>query len=181
MSTKEVEAMAVGLREMTEQAVAGSSADFIKYFVSRLVEAGVPAVTPAGGLAGHVDAKRFLPHIPQTQYPAGALAAAIYIASGVRCMERGTISTDRDKDGNDTLADLELARLALPRRTYTLSHIEYTVDRLAWLYQHRELVGGLRFVEEPPVLRFFFGRLEPLGDWGAKLAAAFEADFGKQY
>jgi tryptophanase len=181
MSTKEVEAMAVGLREMTDQAVAGSSADFIQYFVSRMVEEGVPAVTPAGGLAGHVDAKRFLPHVPQTQYPAGALAAAIYIASGVRCMERGTISTDRDKDGNDTLADLELARLALPRRTYTLSHIEYTVDRLAWLYHHRDLVGGLRFIEEPPVLRFFFGRLEPLGDWGARLAAAFEADFGKQY
>ncbi len=86
-------------------------------------------------------------------------------------MERGTISTDRDKDGNDVLADLELARLALPRRTYTLSHVEYTVDRLAWLYQHRDLVQGLRFVEEPPVLRFFFGRLEPLNDWGAKLVA----------
>jgi tyrosine phenol-lyase len=178
MSTKEVEAMAVGLREMTDVNVAGASPEFIQYFVERLVECGVPVVTPAGGLACHVDARRFLPHVAQAQYPAGALAAAIYIASGVRSMERGTVSMDRDKDGNDVFADLELARLAVPRRTYTLSQIEYTVDRLAWLYRHRDLVGGLRFVEEPPVLRFFFGRLEPLGDWGSKLAAAFTADFG---
>lgn len=178
MSTKEVEAMAVGIREMTDDNVAGATPEFIEYFVARLLEKGVPVVTPAGGLACHVDAKRFLPHIPQAQYPAGALAAAIYIASGVRSMERGTISTDRDAQGNDVYADLELARLALPRRVYTMSHIEYTADRLAWLYRHRELVGGLRFVEEPPVLRFFFGRLAPLGDWGAQLAKAFEADFG---
>ena len=101
MSTKEVEAMAVGLREMSDPMVAGSGAEFVRYFVERLVEEGVPVVTPAGGLACHVDATRFVPHIPQTQYPAGALAAAIYLASGVRSMERGTISTDRDRDGNE--------------------------------------------------------------------------------
>jgi tryptophanase len=178
MSTKEVEAMAVGLREMTDFNVAGISPEFIQYFVERLLESGVPVVTPPGGLACHVDAKRFLPHIPQSQYPAGALAAAIYIASGVRSMERGTISTDRDVKGNEVYADLELARLAVPRRVYTLSHIEYTVDRLAWLYKHRHLVKGLRFVEEPPVLRFFFGKLAPLEGWGAGLAQAFQADFG---
>ena len=178
MSTKEVEAMAVGLREMTDFNVAGISPEFIQYFVERLLESGVPVVTPPGGLACHVDAKRFLPHIPQSQYPAGALAAAIYIASGVRSMERGTISTDRDAKGNEVYADLELARLAVPRRVYTLSHIEYTVDRLAWLYKHRHLVKGLRFVEEPPVLRFFFGKLAPLEGWGAGLAQAFQADFG---
>ena len=105
---------------------------------------GVPVVTPAGGLACHVDAKRFLPHIPQPEYPAGALAAAIYLASGIRSMERGTISTDRDLHGNEVMADLELARLAVPRRVYTMSHIEYAVDRIAWLYQHRDLVGGLQ-------------------------------------
>jgi tyrosine phenol-lyase len=178
MSSKEVEAMAVGLREMTEPSIASSSADFIKYFVDRLVEEGVPVVTPAGGLACHLDAKRFLPHVPQAAYPAGALAAAFFIASGVRGMERGTVSTDRDSAGNDVLADMELLRLALPRRTYTLSHIEYAADRLKWLFAHRDLVGGLQFVEEPPVLRFFFGRMEPLGDWGEKLAQAFEAEFG---
>lgn len=178
MSTKEVEAMAVGLREMTDNAVASSAADFVKYFVERLDARGVPVVTPAGGLACHVDARRFLPHIPSLEYPAGALAAAIYLASGIRSMERGTISTDRDRDGNEMASDLELARLAVPRRVYTMSHIEYAVDRLAWLYEHRDLVQGLKFVQEPPVLRFFFGRLAPLGDWSSRLVAAFEADFG---
>jgi tryptophanase len=178
MSTKEVEAMAVGLREMTDPTIASSSADFIQYFVDRLDEVGVPVVTPAGGLACHLDAKRFLPHLPQSVYPAGALAAALYITSGVRGMERGTISTDRDVHGNDVMADLELVRLALPRRLYTLSHIEYTVDRVMWLYKHRDMIGGLKFVEEPSVLRFFFGRLAPIGDWGNALVQAFQHDFG---
>ena len=178
MSTKEVEAMAVGMVEMTEQSVASSSADFIHYFVHRLVEERLPVVTPAGGLACHVDALRFLPHVPQTEYPAAALAAALYIASGVRGMERGTVSTDRGADGCDTLADMELVRLAFPRRLYTLSHIEYTIDRLKWLFAHRDLIGGLKFIEEPAVLRFFFGRMEPIGDWGPALATAFQKDFG---
>lgn len=93
-------------------------------------------------------------------------------------MERGTISTDRDTEGCEMPSDLELARLAVPRRVYTLSHIEYAVDRITWLYNHRHLVKGLRFVEEPKVLRFFFGRLEALDNWGEDLARAFEADFG---
>ena len=142
------------------------------------METGIPVVTPAGGLAAHVDAKRFVPHIPQSEYPAGALAAAVYIASGARPMERGTISNDRDENGNEVYADLELARLAVPRRVYTLSHIEYMVDRLGWLYKHRELVKGLKFVQEPKVLRFFFGKLDVLDNWAAKLGKAFEADFG---
>lgn len=178
MSTKEVEAMAVGLREMTDPAVAGSSADFIEYFVNRLDELGVPVVTPPGGLACHLDAMRFIPQVPQSAYPAGALAAALYIVSGIRGMERGTVSTDRDAQGNDVMADLELVRLALPRRTYTLSHIEYAIDRIQWLYNHRDMIGGLQFVEEPDVLRFFFGRLAPIGDWTEKLADAFKKDFG---
>ncbi len=179
MSTKEVEAMAVGLREMTDPMVASASADFVKYFVGRMVEAGIPVVTPAGGLACHVDASRFLPHVPQAHYPAGALAAAIYLVSGVRGMERGTLSTDRDKEGRDVLADLELVRLAMPRRVYTMSHIEYTVDRVRWLYEHRDLVQGLQWISEPPVLRFFFGRLRSLNDWGNRLTEAFIADFGE--
>ena len=75
-------------------------------------------------------------------------------------------------------ADLELMRLAVPRRVYTLSQIEYVIDRLNWLYHNRELVGGLRFIEEPPLLRFFIGRLEPLSDWPQKLAAKYRSDFG---
>jgi tyrosine phenol-lyase len=178
MSTKELEAMAVGIREMTDPATASSSADFIEYFVEHLEEVGVPVVTPPGGLACHLDAKRFVPHLPQSVYPAAALAVAVYIASGIRGMERGTLSTDRDENGNDVMADVELLRLALPRRMFTLSHIEYAVDRLKWLYAHRGLIGGLAFQEEPDVLRFFFGRLIPLGDWTKKLAEAFRDDFG---
>lgn len=179
MSTKEIEAMAVGLREMTDVNVAGSAAEFVKYFAERLIEHKIPVVTPPGGLACHVDAKLFLPHIPWNQYPAGALSAAIYINSGVRTMERGTISVDRDPDTKEEIAsDLELARLAVPRRVYTMSQIEYVVDRLNWLYNHKELVKGLKFVEEPPVLRFFFGKLVPLDNWGAKLVEAFKKDFG---
>ncbi len=178
MSSKEIEAMAVGLREMVDLDVASSSADLIKDFVDKMVARGLPAVTPAGGLAGHVDAIKFLTHLPQEQYPAGALAAALYLVSGVRSMERGTISMDRDEQGNDVLSDLELCRMAVPRRVYTMSHVDYVVDRLSWLHDHRELVGGLEFYEEPPVLRFFTGKLRALDDWGTKLAAAFEADFG---
>jgi tyrosine phenol-lyase len=179
MSTKEVEAMAVGLREMCELDIAGAGAEFVRYFVDRLCEVGVPVVTPPGGLACHVDARRFAPHVPSHEYTAGAVAAAVYIASGIRSMERGTISTDRDREGNEVMADLELARLAVPRRVYTMSHIEYAVDRLAWLYGQRKLIKGLKFVSEPPVLRFFFGRLAPLDDWGNRLAEAFKAEFGE--
>ena len=172
--------MAVGVREMTETDVAGSSADAVKYFVGRLEQNGTPVVTPAGGLACHVDARRFIPHVPQLEYPAGALAAAVYITSGIRGMERGTVSMDRDKDGNDVPSDLELVRLAVPRRVFTMSHFEYAADRLKWLHEHRELVQGLKFFEEPPVLRFFAGRLHALNGWGEALAAAFEEDFGPE-
>jgi len=179
MSSKEIEAMTVGLREMVDPDIASSSADLIEYFVNEMVKRGLPAVTPPGGLAGHIDAMKFLPHIPQSQYPAGALAAALYLISGVRSMERGTISMDRDADGNDVFSDVELCRMAVPRRVYTMAHIQYVVDRLDWLYRHRQLVGGLKFYSEPPVLRFFTGKLNPIDDWGRRLADAFAAEFGE--
>ncbi len=179
MSTKEIEAMAVGLREMTDINVAGSAAEFVKYFANRLIEHKVPVVTPPGGLACHLDAKLFLPHLPQSQYPSGALAAALYITSGIRSMERGTISMARDKDGNEVFSDLELTRLAIPRRVYSMSQIEYAVDRILWLYKNRDLVQGLKFIEEPPVLRFFFGKLEPLKNWGDNLAKVFKKKIGE--
>ncbi len=180
MSTKEIEAMAVGLREMTDENVAGAAPEMVQYFVGRLLENGVPVVTPPGGLACHVDAKRFLPHVPKEQYQAGSLAAAIYLASGIRSMERGTISMDRDAEGREVYADLELARLAVPRRVYTMSQVEYAVDRVTWLHRHRDLVKGLRFVDEPKVLRFFFGRLEALDCWSTELAEAFLNEFGAE-
>ena len=180
MSTKEIEAMAVGIREMCDDNVAGASVEFIRYFVERLVEKGIPVVTPPGGLACHVDAMRFAPHIPQVEYTAGAVVAAIYLCSGVRSMERGTVSMDRDEAGNEVPADVELARLAVPRRVYTMSQIEYAIDRLSWLYEHRDMIGGLAFVDEPPVLRFFFGRMKALNGWGEALVREFEADFGTE-
>jgi tryptophanase len=93
-------------------------------------------------------------------------------------MERGTISSVRDKDGNDVLADVELMRLAMPRRVFTLSQVKYVADRLEWLYANRNLVGGLKFSYEPKVLRFFLGKLEPVSDWPQKLVAKFKKDFG---
>jgi len=178
MSMREIGAMSVGVREMVDPGVAGASVEQIKYFVNKLVKAGIPVVTPPGGLACHLDAMRFLPHVPQSEYPAGALAAALYIASGIRSMERGSVSMDRDKDGKDVPADVELTRIAMPRRVYTVSHIDYAIDRIQWLYKHRELVKGLKWVSEPPVLRFFFGRMEALDDWGSNLRDAFKKELG---
>jgi tryptophanase len=178
MSMREVGAMAVGMKEMVDPEVAGCSVEQIKYFVNKLAKAGIPVVTPPGGLACHLDAMKFLPHVPQSQYPAGALAAALYIASGIRSMERGTISVDRDKDGKEVMADIELTRIALPRRVYSVSHIEYAIDRIKWLYAHRNLVKGLKFVSEPPVLRFFLGKLRALDNWGKDLAEAYKKEMG---
>lgn len=178
ISVREIEAMAVGLYETTDLTVISQSPSFIEYFIGQMVDMGIPCVTPAGGLGAHIDAGSFLSHIPQEDYPAGALAAAFFIASGVRGMERGTLSSVRDENGNDVLADVELLRLAFPRRVFTLSQVKYTADRMKWLYDNRELIGGLEFVEEPPVLRFFMGRLRAKSDWPEKLAAKFRQDFG---
>lgn len=178
MSVREIEAMAVGLYETTDETVINQSPEFIKYAVNELDKLGIPVITPAGALGAHVDAMGFLPHVPQEEYPAGALAAALFIISGCRGMERGTISSERDENGKDILADMELLRLAFPRRVFTLSQTMYLIDRVNWLYNNRELVGGLKFVEEPAVLRFFNGRLEPTSDWVEKLVAKFKEDFG---
>lgn len=178
MSVREIEAMAVGLIETLDETVINQSPSFIEYAVNEMDKLGIPVITPAGALGAHVDCMGFLPHVPQAEYPAGALAAAFYIVSGCRGMERGTISSVRDEDGNDVLADVELLRLAFPRRVFTLSQTMYVVDRMNWLYKNRDLVGGLRFVEEPTVLRFFMGRLEPTSDWPAKLMKKFRQDFG---
>jgi tryptophanase len=85
---------------------------------------------------------------------------------------------DRDQNGNELASDLELVRFAVPRRVYTMSHMEYAVDRIVWLHKNRKLVKGLKFTEEPPVLRFFVGRMRALDNWGANLVEAFRSDFG---
>ena len=94
-------------------------------------------------------------------------------------MERGTMSNQRDEYGNERYADMEFVLLAVPRRVLTLSQIKFVIDRMTWLYENRELIGGLRFVYEPPVLRFFMGGMEPVNDWPQKLIAKFKEDFGE--
>lgn len=179
ISVREIESMAVGLYETLDEAIISQSPSFIKYLVDSLDKNGVPMVKPAGVLGAHVNAMEVCSHIPQTQYPAGSLAAALYLISGIRGMERGSVSNQRDEYGNETYADMELVRLAVPRRVFTLSQIKYVIDRMTWLYNNRELIGGLKFVYEPPVLRFFMGGLAPVNDWPQKLMAKFKEDFGE--
>ncbi|MDL2214018.1 tryptophanase [Clostridia bacterium OttesenSCG-928-O13] len=176
MSVREMEAMAVGLLETLDFHVISQTPLFVEALGKKLEAAGVPVVTPFGGLGCHLDAGRFVPHIPQQQYPAGALAAALYIVAGVRGMERGTLSEQRNPDGSEHLANMELVRLAIPKRVFTLSQIKFVADRVIWLHENSHLIGGLEFEEEPDTLRFFLGRLRPVGDWQEKLAAKFLED-----
>ena len=178
MSVREMEAITVGLDETMDEDMINQGPQFIEHMVAELDARGIPVITPAGGLGAHLDAGRLLPHVRQQEYPAGALASALYLASGVRGMERGTLSEQRDADGVEPLANMELVRLALPRRVFTLSQVNYAIDRIAWLYDHRDLIGGLRFIEEPEILRFFYGRLEPIGSWVDDLVDAFRRDLG---
>ena len=177
MSVREMEAIAVGLEETLDFDNICQGPQFIEYMTNELLKAGVPVVTPSGGLGCHIDAMEFLSHVPREEYRAGALASAIYIASGCRGMERGTLSEDRNKDGSEHLANMELVRMAMPRRVFTLSQVKYIVDRIVWLYQNRELIGGLKFVEEPKNLRFFLGKLAPTSNWQEKLAQKYKEDF----
>ena len=178
ISVREIEAMTVGMYETLDETAISQSPEFIKYLVTELEKRGVPMVTPPGVLGAHVNAMEFCSHIPQNQYPAGALAAAFYLISGVRGMERGTVSSTRDENGNEIPADVELLRLAVPRRVFTLSQINYVIDRMHWLYDNRHLIGGLKFVYEPKVLRFFMGGLEPTSNWPNRLMEKFREDFG---
>ncbi|MCL2715635.1 MAG: tryptophanase [Alphaproteobacteria bacterium] len=178
MSVREMEALTVGLEETMDEDMINQGPHFIRAMVDELDRRGIPVITPAGGLGCHLNAMRFVDHIPQSQYPAGALGAAMYIAGAIRGMERGTLSEQRNPDGSELFATMELLRLALPRRVFTLSQIKYAIDRIQWLYDNRGLIGGLEFVEEPEVLRFFYGRLKPVSDWQEKLAAKFRNDLG---
>jgi len=178
MSVREMEAMAVGLQESMDFDVINQTPIFVEALCNELLANGIPVVTPPGGLGCHIDARQFCSHIPQLSYPAGALAAALFIASGIRGMERGTLSEQRNENGSERLADMELVRLAFPKRVFTLSQVKYIADRIIWLFKNRSLIGGLQFVEEPKVLRFFLGRLKALEDWPELLVRQFRKDFG---
>ena len=178
MSTREMEAVAVGLEEAVDMDMISHGPEFIEEFARILSAYNIPIVTPPGGLGLHLNAREFVSHVKEEEYQSASLTAAIYLVSGARGMERGTLSEERNKDGSEHIASCELVRLALPRRVFTLSQVRYIADRIAWLYDNRHLIGGLRFTEEPSVMRFFIGRLEPTSDWQEKLVAKFKEDFG---
>jgi len=179
IDVRTMESMAQGLYESLDMDYISHGPEFINYLAKELDDYGVPVVLPAGGLGCHLNAGAFVPDMPHNQYPAGAVAAALYIVSGIRGMERGTLSEQRNPDGSEPYAELELMRLAVPRRVYTISQLKYVADRVKWLWDNRELIGGLEWVEEPSVLRFFSGRLKEIGYWQEALAEKFRKDFGE--
>ena len=159
MAGHDMEALAQGIREAADEEIVRSYVEQSRYLGERLQEAGVPIVVPIGAHAVFVDAKRLLAHLPQEQFPAQALAAAIYVAGGVRTMERGIVS---GQHGHDPYHGLELVRLTLPRRVYSRDHLDYVVDVLARVVEHAADIPGLDLVYEPESLRFFQARFEPL-------------------
>lgn len=178
IDVRSIEAMAEGLYESLDMEYLSHGPEFIAYLVKELDDYGVPMIKPAGGLGAHLNCSAFVPDMPHDQYPAAAVCSALYICSGIRGMERGTLSEQREPDGTERFAELELARLAVPRRVFTLSQIKYVADRVKWLWDNKELIGGLKWVEEPEVLRFFFGRLKEIGHWQEDLVEKFRSDFG---
>lgn len=178
IDVRTMEAMAQGLYESLDMEYINQGPEFINYLTKELDDYGVPVILPSGGLGCHLNAGAFVPDMPHDQYPAGAVAAALYIAGGIRGMERGTLSEQRNPDGTEPFAELELMRLGVPRRVYTLSQLKYVADRVKWLWDNRSLIGGLQWVEEPSVLRFFFGRLKEMDYWQERLAEKFRSDFG---
>lgn len=177
MSTFEMEALAVGLKEFTDEDMVSQMPGFIRFAVNELDKANIPVVTPPGALGFHLDARSFLKHVPDLQYPAASLAAALFIVSGVRSMERGTISNDRHPDtGEEIVAEAELVRVAVPRRVFSLSQMKFLLDRIKWLHQNKEFVGGLKILKEPRLLRFFTCEMEPTSPWVQGLVKKFKKD-----
>jgi len=164
MSGRDMEALARGIREMvaTDDHVHARVGQ-VEYLGNALIKAGIPLIRPIGGHGVFLDAKAILPHIPHNQFPAQALTAALYVASGVRGMERGVVSAGRDKKtGDHHYPKLELVRLAIPRRVYTQAHMDVTAEAVAEVVEGAESVSGLRFTYEPESLRFFQARFEPV-------------------
>jgi tyrosine phenol-lyase len=168
MAGRDMEALAIGIEESVHWEHMHARIGQVQYLGEALIEHGVPIVRPIGGHGVFLNAARFLSHVPREQFPAQSLAAAIYIESGVRGMERGTVSAGRDKQtGENFYPKLELVRLTIPRRVYTQAHMDVTAESIVDLYENRDAIGGLRFTYEPEHLRFFQARFEPVG--GEKL------------
>ena len=163
MAGRDMEAMARGIEEAVQQDHIRARIGQVEYLGEQLHRRGIPIVVPIGGHAIFLDAKRFLPHLPQDQFPAQALAAALYVDSGVRAMERGVVSAGRNAvTGEHNYPQLELVRLTLPRRVYTQAHCDVVIDSVPRLYADRAQIRGLQMVYEPKYLRFFQARFAPL-------------------
>ena len=162
LAGRDMEAMAIGIAESVEEDHIRSRVGQVQYLGQRIASAGVPIVHPIGGHAVFLDAARILSHLPRTEFPAQALAAALYVDSGIRAMERGTVSAGRDQNtGENRVPSLELVRLTIPRRVYTQAHMDVTAESVAAVYERRERVVGLKFTYEPEYLRFFQARFAP--------------------
>ena len=161
MSGRDMEALAIGLKESMQFEYIQHRILQVRYLGDKLKEAGVPIVEPVGGHAVFLDARRFCPHLDQTEFPAQALANALFIESGVRSMERGIVSAGRDAvTGENHRPKLETVRLTIPRRVYTYKHMDVVADSVIKLYKHKEDIRGLEFTYEPAQLRFFTARFK---------------------
>jgi tryptophanase len=163
LAGRDLEAIAIGLVEVMEESYLQYRIKSIEYLTNKLIAAGVPVMQPAGGHAVYLDAKAFLPHIPQDQYPGQALAGALYETGGVRGVEIGSLMFGKyDEDHKLIPAPLELVRLAIPRRVYTQSHIDYVAEVVIAVFEHKNDIKGLKIVEEAPLLRHFTAKLAPI-------------------
>ena len=161
MTGRDMEAFAIGIKESCVYEYIQHRVEQVAYLGDKLIEAGVPVVKPIGGHGVFLDARKFLPHLPQEHLPAQSLAAHLYMESGVRAMERGVVSAGRDKNtGKNHMPKLETVRLTIPRRVYTYAHMDIAAEAIIKLYKNRDSIQGLKFVYEPPMLRFFNARFD---------------------
>ena len=165
LAGRDLDAIAVGLREAVDEDYLRARVSQVKYLNERLDEEGVPVVKPYGGHAVYVDALEMLPHIPREEFPADALAAHLYLESGVRGVGLGALAFAREEGGRTVYPENEFLRLAIPRRTYTVSHLEYVARALSAINREAGKVRGLRIVWEPPIkgIRHFLAKLAPAG------------------
>ncbi len=164
LAGRDLEAIAVGLEEVLHEDYLQYRIASVKYLGNHIAAGGVPIVQPPGGHAIYIDAKAMLPHIPPSQYPGQALVAELYLEGGIRSVEIGSVMFGRKdpKTGRETPAPMELVRLAIPRRVYTQSHIDYVVEAVLQVHERRDKIRGMQIVEEAPFLRHFTARFEPI-------------------
>ena len=162
LAGRDMEAMAIGIKESVDDDHIHARVGQVIYLGEKLIDYGVPIVRPIGGHGIFVDAKKFLPHIPQDQFPAQTLAAEVYLDSGVRTMERGVVSAGRKANGENYYPKLELVRFTIPRRVYTQAHMDVIAESTARVFERRHKIKGLKMVYEPKYLRFFQAKFEQL-------------------